>query len=1176
MNRDRMGIRAAISRVAWPWLGLLAVVAAMAAAGAALLPGLSHRLDAALHEAAGRIARESGLSVSIGPSALTFPAGVHIAGVRVAWEQGGGVYVPGIRLAVDLPQALAHPTEPVKSVRRIEASGVVIRPGQADPAGQPGPEDADGSPHPASLSERVAQLRRAVIDLLDAMPAALEWMAPGDVLSWRLDGVWEEPGVKPGEWIRTPWRTSGDLRAGGEGRLEAQGTVEVGGLRCTFVAAATSGGIEVRRMAVEQPGFELSAVASVERTQGGGLDLSTSGTARWASPMPGAGAFEARWQARGPWTPRALPAVEFAFDSRPARPDAGGWARLLGAASGTLRVVQDAGGVALQDGVLQKRAARGRFSGRVEDAWPHATRIDFEVSGLEPGVDVPWWPPHSVSSVSARGRLSGSVGGGWAVDGEVQAPSGRLLDLAVGGATARVSVDFAAGRAIVDELVTAAGSGLLTLSAQVLWGPSAPVVAGRVPSATSLDLRGKLENLASTELLTAARAALRHAGVATAPAGPPAREPRGDVTGSFEARLAWLDTGAGGAGMPGVILDHARFDGPDGTLSVVQQEPGRYALQADLVNLGGRALRPWLEPWRGYAAFSGELRQGVLQGRLAVRSLGVGGFELGDLVAPVSYAGGYLEAPGAQLAGGEVEGALTLRLRLDLGEGTARFRLGQRRGVAPGAAAEGALELSGPALTLRDVLVSVQGREVARLDGRIPLPGPGGGPGEAMDVRARMERFPLELLAQLLPSWRVEGGRLSGELALTGPPQAATASGRISLMADRMTAPGDRLTPLTGLALELDLKGRTVRVVRGRVGSAEGGEVRLSGGATLASVLPLRFDPVDLRAEVVDATLGARPSDTLELHGTLAGQLRWAGVLGGGNWPTLSGELGVVRGRAVFWGITAAGSGGAAGAGREMVRLPEVLERAEGRPAAAPGIPLDIAVVAREPVDLEVPALGGRALAEGRLHLTGTTRSPALEGEMTLSQARLRYFGREFAIERGRLTFSPSRGVLPELDLEATTGTPEGPVRVRAQGTGTDPTQLRLTAQPEMTREQILALLLGGPAPADGTSQESWLSRINEQLAAWAMGPLEEAVRTALGLDELILLPGGEEGTLRLLAGKYLTPSRVYVRYRRELLQPAATQELELAFRLRPDLTWTLWWDDRGTFRLGLNWQRSF
>ncbi|MEW6049339.1 MAG: translocation/assembly module TamB domain-containing protein, partial [Bacillota bacterium] len=465
------------------------------------------------------------------------------------------------------------------------------------------------------------------------------------------------------------------------------------------------------------------------------------------------------------------------------------------------------------------------------------------------------------------------------------------------------------------------------------------------------------------------------------------------------------------------------------------------------------------------------------------------------------------------------------------------------------------------------------------LAGTVPLPGLGLASSPAMDVRVSMERFPLELVQELLPAWQVEGGRLSGALTLTGTPEEPTASGKLSFQANRIASRQDLIDPLLNVLVELNIDGRHLRVAKGEARASGGGELALSGDAYLASIWPLGLDPVDLRLAMRQASMRGRPSEAVEFQGTFNGELRLAGALGSGRWPTLSGRIGVQQGRVAFLGVAAWLAGGQAAGnqtpavGGPVVRLPAPPDQVEGRPSASEGVPLDVTVEADEPVRIEVPAIGGSGLLEGAVLLTGTSGEPALSGDVALSQARVRYFGREFTIERGRLSFSPARGMLPEVDLQASTGTPDGPVQVQLQGDVADLGRLRLSAQPEMSREQILALLLP-PIGEPGT--QPWVARVNEQLAAWATEPLERAVRRALGLDELWLVPVGEEGSLRLSVGKYISASGIYVRYRRELLGRTPEQELEFSYRLRPDLTLKLTLGGEEVWRLGLNWQWSF
>ncbi|WP_324669232.1 translocation/assembly module TamB domain-containing protein [Geochorda subterranea] len=1166
-------------RARWLLPAALVLAGALGVAAWSSLADLDATLSAAVRQALSGVGRDAGLTIQVGEAALALPSAVRIAPVQLELRDGGQVYAPGVTVGVDVPAAIAHPRRPARSVRRVEASGVVVRPAQVGPDQEPSPGEPPSDETPPGLAARVARIRQLLVDGLHQLPMAVAWLEVGDSLSWGLDGVWEEPGPAPGEWVRTPWRSAGELQALGPGRVQAEGTVELGSVRADFLAVVSGAGVELRRLTIAQEGLVATASGSTRLADDETLQVALSGRLEWTSLAGGSGRLQVDWRTDGAWDAEGLPPVEVDARVGPASVDGGPWGAMLAGLRLEGQVRQDADGLRLIGGSLRKREARGAVIGHVADAWPHAVVLDFEVAGLQPGEDLPWWSGYAVSSVAARGRLTGSLTGPWRVDGDLQTPAGRLLGLAVGGATAHVVADVTAGQATVDEIVAAAGSGILTLGGQLRWGASAPAVAGE-PSRVWLALTGKLEGVASTEVLTALQSLRGSEGAPSGrmvgPAGP-----RGEVAGDLAMELAWVAPGRrAGSGSRAPVLARVSFDGPDGSIEVVREQGGGYRIAGDLINLGGRALRPWLRTWRGYAAFTGSLVDGTLAGQVRADRLGLAGYELGTLQATVRFEDGSWHVEEASLQGGDVEGTMALRLAADLQTGQASLRLRQRPESGVSAAVEGSLRLASPSLVLEDILVSVQDREVARIGGSVPLTVLGADEAATMDVRARMERFPLELVRQLLPAWQVEGGRLTGDLLVSGTLQAPDVSGGLTVQADRVVAPQERLNPLTDIVVDLRVEGRTIRLAQGQARSARGGDVQLTGEAQLQAIWPLRLDPVDVRVEVRQASVDVRPSGSLQLAGTFTGQLRWAGAWTSDSRPVLSGRLGVRDGRVTVWGFgLGSGTSGPPLDGPGAVRLPETLERAEGRPAAAGGIPLDVTVEAEQPLRLEVPAIGGTALAEGAVRLTGTTDSPALAGEVLLAQARIRYFGREFAIERGRLTFSPSRGLVPEVDLDATTSTPEGPVRVHVEGTTTDPTQLRLSSQPEMSREEILALLLPGAGPAEADARQRWIAGVNEQLAAWAMGPLEEAVRTALGLDEVALVPGTESGSLRLLAGKYLDPGRLYVRYRRELLDPEGSQSFELSYRLKPDLTWRLSWGDEdgeGAFRVGLDWQHSF
>ncbi|MEW6048586.1 MAG: hypothetical protein AB1609_19285, partial [Bacillota bacterium] len=528
----------------WPWaLGAAALLALMAA-GAAMLPALNERLEAAVKQALDSAANGSRLSVQVERTAVTLPSSVRMERVKLAFNDGSQVFMPDITVGVNLPVVLTSPFKPGRAVRRVEADGIVVRPIGAAPDassnGQAGPEPSgspDAAAGPSTLRELVARGRQVVLDVLEQLQGqGLAWLQAGDSISWRLDGVWEEP-AGGDNLIRTPWRTAGELRGVKPGTIEAEGTLSIGAVQSTFLAVAQGGRVEVKRLSIDQQGLRLSGKFATQVDATGSLTLAASGTVEWSrwDRLP---PLKISFQTGGPWTEEALPPIDVTAEAKAPRPGDEGWPLYLGGATASARVVQRKDFVEIGQGAFRKGDARGRFTGRIEDAWPFRTLVSFEAGGLKPGVDLPWWDAYAVRTLDMRGTLTGSAAGPWKVDGELQAPAGRFLDLAASGVAARVSADFTAGEAAVQELVAATGSGLLTLSARVLWGPSAPAVAaGKLPSEVVVDLSGRIEGLASTEVLTAAQAGLR----SIRGERPPKKRsvsPAGEVTGDFEAQIA--------------------------------------------------------------------------------------------------------------------------------------------------------------------------------------------------------------------------------------------------------------------------------------------------------------------------------------------------------------------------------------------------------------------------------------------------------------------------------------------------------------------------------------------------------------------------------------------------------------------------------------------------------------
>lgn len=1191
--------------------GLAVVVAAWAGTRHAR-PAVEAWLSQAVNRGIQDALRPWGGSGRVEGARLDLGEGVRLERVSLTFDRSVEVTAPEVALGVDVPAVLWAAGEPEQALRHIEASGIVIRPAPAR-AGE-GHPPAGGAP---DLREMVGSFRDAVLQLATGMSGALGGLVqPGESLTWELRGVWYATAEGPGR----PFVTRGRLQASGSGQLVAEGDLELEGLgRVAGRLVGDAGRLEFSPLAFDQGGLTVRVSGTVTTGKDGELHADLDAEARPGLQSPVGG--RARIRLRGPWPQGALPEAVVTLEAGEGGSQAPWWWPYLAGGSGQVKVVWDPEGVRLEEGHWRRGSAVGEFAGRIAYPAPHATRVEFRLSGLEPGADVPWWDAYRVGALDAAGELEGDWSGAWTLQGKLAASPGDLFGVAAGAASVQVKADLAERRLVFSQFRAPLGDGLLSGDGEVAWDEAAsPMPDGR-PAQVRLQARGRLQELAVPDLMQLAHQ-LGLWGQASPPAGggggplpgaggtgegagggrPATPGARADeaaaasVTGALELDLAWVG-GPGGRVDP--VLVALGFDGADGSLGIRLRPDGAYRVESELVNLAGRALGPLLPGVSGFAAFSGELAGGRLSGTLTARHLSLRGLRLGQLSAPVELADGVLEADGATFTGGDVEG------RADLRFGGDRPQVLHLKAQVTGGEAELALSASlelaiAPQATdLARVAVAVSGRPVATATGKLPVGWSSLDVGEPADVRVVMQEFPLELARRLLPGWEVEGGRISGEVALTGNLSAPRASGQVVASARRLQAPGFPGT-LSEATVGVRIEDRRLTLTQARARTARDGRVTATGGAVLKSLWPVALDPVDMTATLQRAYFSGPVAEAVELSGAWSGSLRVEGAWGAGAMPKVSGRLSASGARLVLGGqllpalllaeertpsAAPAGSGaGAAVAGPAVGREggagragTPASSAAPGAPATRPpGMPLEVDLVAEEPVALEVPAAGGSGYLDGELTLAGTSAQPVLEGELLLTQGRLQYFGREILVERGRLIFSRSGGLRPRLKLQAKTTGPEGPVTLTVEGDPQDARGLVVASDPPMAREQLAGLLLP-PGGASGQSPGGgWVSRLNEQLVAWAMIPLQRAIREAFGLDEFWLTPMPEEQRWVVRLGKYLGPQRTLVRYGRTLGTGQAGQEVGFATRLGPGVDLEAGYSDLLGMRLGLSWEFQF
>jgi hypothetical protein len=239
--------------------------------------------------------------------------------------------------------------------------------------------------------------------------------------------------------------------------------------------------------------------------------------------------------------------------------------------------------------------------------------------------------------------------------------------------------------------------------------------------------------------------------------------------------------------------------------------------------------------------------------------------------------------------------------------------------------------------------------------------------------------------------------------------------------------------------------------------------------------------------------------------------------------------------------------------------------------------------------------------AAGTLTLTGTLRSPRAAGEFTATRGGVfSTYQRLFRIQDATVTFDPSQGIVPNLDLRATAhvDNPDpdssrnaiGSADITVAVTGpADAYTIRFSSSPAYSQDEIVALLVdlpalgsvnfnrrqlpgtlrGAPGESDvllppgvtiyqggSTSiQQEAFSLLDTQLTQRLLSPLENAFGGALGLTDLQLTLdyGGRVG---YTARQQLSRKReVYATVGQVISYPSRTQ---VGFQSRPDPSTTI------------------
>jgi translocation and assembly module TamB len=205
-----------------------------------------------------------------------------------------------------------------------------------------------------------------------------------------------------------------------------------------------------------------------------------------------------------------------------------------------------------------------------------------------------------------------------------------------------------------------------------------------------------------------------------------------------------------------------------------------------------------------------------------------------------------------------------------------------------------------------------------------------------------------------------------------------------------------------------------------------------------------------------------------------------------------------------------------------------VLKQMEAiRPKSANGaskpIALDLQIAA--PNGIFVRGRGIDAELGGDLKVSGTAVAPVISGGFKMRRGRIVILSKRMDFSDGDITFGG--GLIPVLNLEATTSSSSTTITVDVTGLANDPT-IAFSSSPSLPQDEVLAQLIFGQSMSKlSPAQIAQLADAVTQLAGGGSGSLLESLRSNLGVDDLDIKTD-DTGQTSVSVGRYIN-KRTYL-----------------------------------------------
>ncbi|MDE1156854.1 MAG: translocation/assembly module TamB [Neorhizobium sp.] len=377
--------------------------------------------------------------------------------------------------------------------------------------------------------------------------------------------------------------------------------------------------------------------------------------------------------------------------------------------------------------------------------------------------------------------------------------------------------------------------------------------------------------------------------------------------------------------------------------------------------------------------------------------------------------------------------------------------------------------------------------------------------------------FPFSVLAgQLAAQGFILTGNANVDLRVGGSAKAPAINGTLSSSGGRLVD-ARRNIALNNLVIDVAVADNRAEISRVSGNLSGGGSVTVSGNVGFA---PGSGFPADLKIALANAAY----ADGTLVAVTADGTLTITGPLMSG--PILGGRLSLTK--AAITVPAKLPSSLTAIDIRHRFAPADVLKQMEAiRPKSASGaskpIALDLQIAA--PNGIFVRGRGIDAELGGELKVSGTAVAPIISGGFQMRRGRIVILSKRLDFTDGDITFGG--GLIPVLNLEASTTSSSTTITVDVTGLANDPT-IAFSSSPSLPQDEVLAQLIFGQSMSKlSPAQIAQLADAVTQLAGGGSGSLLETLRSNLGVDDLDIKTD-DTGQTSVSVGRYIN-KRTYL-----------------------------------------------